>query len=279
MRMNQITINELLQDNFEHYQPYKGLFEPITPLPDNYTFFNAYIANSQKLDLALIAPKYSERVYVSTSFSEDETDLNIFKSHFGAWLSVNADNYQKIYDSILEEYNPLDNYDKTSTITTERTGQETHTNQTQTNNSMVEATKNTQSAEQTENMSHGNNTTVNHTGTTVNKRKPFNGSESTEYSRGEIPNDDTTTAQTETNNNTIGNKSTNNTDSTVTNTGAQNGSDILSFTDRKDIVTERTRGNIGVTTSSAMLSEFLNTRWGINFYEDLFKKFLFDYTY
>ena len=57
MRMNQITINELLQDNFEQYHPYKGLFEPIIPLPDNYTFLNAYIANSQKLDMALIAPK------------------------------------------------------------------------------------------------------------------------------------------------------------------------------------------------------------------------------
>lgn len=253
MKKTEVTIDELLEMNHEHYQPYQGLFQTTSSgyMPWLVTYYN----NALDIDTHIVANKYGSRTYIATTFSDIETPLSVFKKHFGAWVSANSENLAQLYYASIKQYEPLDNYDKTSTITVEKLGQEQHTNLAQTTNTTVGT------MESTNNVESDNNSE------TINARKPFNSSTSIENGKVTVPTNHTESADTI------------NTDSTTTNTGSNNGTDTLTFSDRKDITTEHTSGNIGVTTSSALLKEFWEVKWEINFYETMFRKFLFEYTF
>lgn len=165
----------------------------------------------------------------------NEIDTSVVDTLITSLFYLNAENYSRQYQIVKSVYNPVDNYAKNSTITTEHTGKETDTN-----------TK--------------------------------SGSETSEYVNGTITNTNGAIEHTTTVKETVVDKSLVDKGKSIDNTGAQinttergndtrttsynnlTNSNEKSFTDRKDIITEKTTGNVGVTTSTAMLTEH-NVFW------------------
>ena len=165
----------------------------------------------------------------------NEIDTSVVDTLIASLFYLNAENYSRQYQIVKSVYNPVDNYAKTSIITTEHTGSETDTN-------------------------------------------IKTGSEQSEYVNGTITNTNGAVEHTTTVKETVVDKSLVDKGKSIDNTGAQintteRGNDTRtttynnltdtnekSFTDRKDIVTEETTGNVGVTTSTAMLTEH-NVFW------------------
>lgn len=165
----------------------------------------------------------------------NEIDISVVDTIITSLFYLNAENYSRQYQIVKSVYNPVDNYAKNSIITTEHTGKETDSN-----------TK--------------------------------SGSEKSEYVNGTITNTKGAVEHTTTVKETVVDKSLVDKGKAIDNTGAQinttergndtrtttynnlTNSNEKSFTDRKDIVTEQTTGNVGVTTSTAMLTEH-NVFW------------------
>lgn len=165
----------------------------------------------------------------------NEIDISVVDTIITSLFYLNAENYSRQYQIVKSVYNPVDNYAKNSIITTEHTGKETDSN-----------TK--------------------------------SGSEKSEYVNGTLTNTKGAVEHTTTVKETVVDKSLVDKGKAIDNTGAQinttergndtrtttynnlTNSNEKSFTDRKDIVTEQTTGNVGVTTSTAMLTEH-NVFW------------------
>lgn len=148
--------------------------------------------------------------------------LHIRSRVVSPFLVAHADSISRYIELFDVDYNPIDNYDKTSTITTEKQGTETNTDNF--------------GQDKTTNVVGGKTTTETGKNAPYETNSDFVNDTKTEVS--ESGNTDTST------------------------TDAKTDSHTLTFTERKDIVTERTRGNIGVTTSAQMLqgdTEF----WGV----------------
>ena len=183
------------------------------------THFTNFI-NSEFGDLLL-----SDRILYN-----NEIDISVVDTLIASLFYINAENYSRQYEIIKSVYNPVDNYAKNSIITTEHMGTETDTN-------------------------------------------IKTGSEQSEYINGKITNTNGAVERTTTVKETVVDKSLVDKGKSIDNTGAQintterdkdtrttsynnlTNSNEKSFTDRKDIVTETTTGNVGVTTSTAMLTE------------------------
>ena len=165
----------------------------------------------------------------------NEIDTTVVDTLITSLFYLYAENYSRQYQIVKSVYVPTDNYAKNSVITTEHTGTETDTN-----------TK--------------------------------SGSEQSEYINGTITNTNGAVEHTTTVKETVVDKSLVDKGKSIDNTGAQinttergndtrtttynnlTNSNEKSFTDRKDIVTEQTTGNVGVTTATAMLTEH-NVFW------------------
>lgn len=188
-----------------------------------YDFMNYYNSNNliaRKID-KMVVTKYGSREFDLDLFATSDTQIyECFNELFTAFLITNGDNLQRTFEAIEEEYNPLHNYDKHSTITTEKDGEETTT--------LI---------------------TDNRHETTVNSVNAFDGVTDSEVGKQNFNSDVTTDSNT------------------------------TSFNNRIDTVTEETYGNIGVTTSDQMLKDFLNTRPYISFYDNLFSRFIMEYSW
>ena len=165
----------------------------------------------------------------------NEIDTSVVDTLITSLFYLNAENYSRQYQIVKSVYNPVDNYAKNSIITTEHMGKETDTN------------------------------------TKI-------GSEKSEYINGTITNTAGAVEHTTTVKETVVDKTLVDKGKSVDNTGAQinttergndtrtttynnlTNSNEKSFTDRKDIITEQTTGNVGVTTATAMLTEH-NVFW------------------
>lgn len=165
----------------------------------------------------------------------DEIDTSAVDTLIASLFYINTENYSRQYEIVKSVYVPVDNFAKNTIITTEHIGKETDTN-------------------------------------------IKSGSEKSEYINGTITNTAGAVEHTTTVKETVVDKSLVDKGKSIDNTGAQinttergndtrttsynnlTNSNEKSFTDRKDIVTEKTTGNVGVTTSTAMLSEH-NVFW------------------
>ena len=165
----------------------------------------------------------------------NEIDTSVVDTLITSLFYLNAENYSRQYEIVKSVYVPTDNYAKNSVITTEHSGTETDTN-------------------------------------------IKSGSEKSEYVNGTITNTSGAIEHTTTVKETVVDKSLVDKGKSIDNTGAQTNttergndtrtttynnltnSNEKSFTNRKDIVTEKTSGNVGVTTSTAMLTEH-NVFW------------------
>ena len=165
----------------------------------------------------------------------NEIDTVVVDTLITSLFYLNAENYSRQYEIVKSVYVPTDNYAKNSIITTEHTGTETDTN-------------------------------------------IKSGSEKSEYINGTITNTNGAVEHTTTVKETVVDKSLVDKGKSIDNTGEQinttergndtrtttynnlTNSNEKSFTNRKDIVTEQTTGNVGVTTATAMLTEH-NAFW------------------
>ena len=147
------------------------------------------------------------------------------------WMLAKRNAYSKLYSALYRNYQPLNNYDKTSKIITEYAGKETNTN-TPTGTETDTFTKT--GKETTEQLG---------TTTTVDSVTSYDTDNYSETNKSVITPDGLKDELT----------FTNRVDTTQRSFINRKTTDEKSFTDRTDTVTERTFGNIGVTTSQQML--------------------------
>ncbi len=223
-------VDELFKDNF-NVKMWFDTFYFIDPEESNLPRFamDKYI----KQHYANFYPIVFDKDMVDNDLETYAT--NIKNRVVSTFLIDHADAIGRYIEVYNVEYNPIDNYDKTSTITTEKQGTETNTD--------------TLAQGKTTNVIGGKTTTE------TGKNAPY-----------EISSDFVNDTKTEVSES--GNTETMTTD-------AKTDTHTLSFENRKDVVIERTRGNIGVTTSAQMLSgnaEFWNAYNIIKFIMNLFIK-------
>lgn len=208
--------------------------------------------------------KYSSYYYNKIS-NEQHMIENIMAINFNAdweyFIKSNNDNFLKMYKTLIKDYEPLNNYDKNSTITTEFLGVEND------NTEKLGSEKNNinfTGSENNKNIKTGNVTQDNPEMLTINSVKSeelqlFSEKDSTKTLKNtskttynEITDDNTTTFNNRNNNET----------KTFENRIDKN---IKSFEDRKNVVTEQTSGNVGVTTSQEMLESemLLRIKWNL----------------
>ena len=206
-------------------------------------FYYIYPDDSSLPSFAL--DKYIKQHYanfVPITFDRDmlDNDLDTYARNIrdrivSPFLIEHADSIARYIEIYNVEYNPIDNYDKHSTITTEKQGTETNTD--------------IFAQGKTTNVIGGKTTTE------TGKNAPY-----------EISSDFVNDTKTEV-------SESGNTDTMITD--AKTDAHKLEFTDRKDIVIEHTHGNIGVTTSAQMLSgnaDFWNAYNIIKFIMEMFIK-------
>lgn len=232
-----------------------------------FDFMEEYEDLHSAIDMNIIALYGSREIDLDLFIENGELPITVFRNLFRGWLVSQKENVQRIYDAISEEFAPLDNYDKHSTITTKFEGVE-HDN---TINMYVgsESVTNTKSGSESSTMINGAGTT-----TTTNSNSPedssnFYGVNKTETSDG---------ARTDTNTLNFNNRE----DTSVrefSDDREDSTSNTKSFENRQNVVEEYTHGNIGVIDSATMLDKFLEQRWKLDFYKNLFGRFLLEYTW
>ena len=155
------------------------------------------------------------------------------KAAITVWANEKRDIWQKLYDTTMLEYNPIDNYDRYETSTREITG----TGETgSTSSTVVDGTT-------------GNTETVEYSGTNSGTNSVTNSNTSYDSDTLKVTGkSDTTGSNTDTR--TTETTSSSDTDSTTTDTTS--GTSEFSNTDS---FTSHIHGNIGVTTAMKMIEE------------------------
>ena len=163
-----------------------------------------------------IGDKYGSFIPVTRYNSEDASVEGRYlrNSFFPNFFITNIDKLNHIIELSTLEYDPISNYDKTETVTTQYTGEEVTTN------NIGERITSTNNGERIS--------------TITNEQSPYN--DNNYY------NDSKST----TNNNQYNDTTTDN---------ARTDESKRSFNGRTDTTTTKTTGNIGVTTTVAMMSE------------------------
>lgn len=166
----------------------------------------------------------------------DATKINLLASYLA---DVYYSNWERLYNTLKLEYNPISNYDMTETETVSDTGE--NTKQQTTTDTATESRSDTSESEATNNTTNTN--TLN--GTQTGKKTGFNSGSFV---------DDTQQLNNQTESGATNNTSTAETSSSKT--GSLNSTNTINGTDTtsKNIERELNRsGNIGVTTSQQMI--------------------------
>lgn len=172
----------------------------------------------ESANLRHIMRRYADWVLCDYDWVEHTSAYECLTTLWNAFISINAPRFGRMFRALDTEYNPLHNYDKDSVITTEHSGDITYNKGITQTNTIAEVTLTT-TAPQT---------------TTTNKVGSF----------------DSTTLVDASQSVNSGGTGTNKT-SGHTDTYANSGHDTDIF-NNTDTITERTRGNIGVTQSADM---------------------------
>ena len=171
----------------------------------------------------------------------DATKINLLATYLA---DVYYSNWERLYNTLSFEYNPISNYDMTETETVSDTGE--NTKQQTTTDTATESRSDTSESEASNNTTTSNN--VN--GTQTGKKTGFNSGSFV---------DDTQQLNNQTESGATNNTSTAETSSSKT--GSLNSTNTVNGTDTtsKNIERELNRsGNIGVTTSQQMIESERN---------------------
>lgn len=204
--------------------------------------------------------------------------IDMLKAVFTSWAADRTDGFYQLYRALRADYNPISNYDKHSTITTEYTGTETNTNtptgseKTTIEYEGTETNTNTPSGTETSTFTKAGSETVDmvkgaHLDTDESSKTTYDSASYlnidknthdtptyTDSDTTSFENRTDTTELTFTDRETTDIRSfTDRKDTTELTFTDRETTDTKSFTDRKDTVTEETYGNIGTTTSQQMI--------------------------
>lgn len=306
-----MTIKELYILNKKEYD---SLFFPKTTIPpaggaliEYGDWVDWYRSNARNIDRTIVR-LYGSRVFDPIEERDSDTDiLYEFMNSTREWAMSNYHVVNKEYEVMTAEYDPLSNYDKKSTITTTKNGQEI-VNNTITGDKIEELQKigleknqNTKKGyDQIDYTKDGEEITTDSSDTSIvrvveKENSPY---DMNSYEENEKTTETENPYRKESNLSYVGRvdsekHSYSNDYSNDTITSYEDRKDVstskysddysnkntTSFVDRNDVVEERTYGNIGVTTSTQMAKDEMYLRWGMEWVIEIIKRCLFDITY
>lgn len=251
-----------------------------SPVLQDITCMAAYDQNYEKID-KFIVNKFAN-FFLFNALGEN--DITFFDDAWKAYFIMNADNFQRIYDGLLIEYNPVENYDKHSTITTEYKGSEkdeltkagsekdelTRTGSEKTENSYTGKERNTVT-----NPADGYNDITSTAVAPEDSESYFNKEKTTSHIDHR---EDISEMEYENRKDTSETSFTDRKDTQETSFINRKDTNEKTFQDREDEVNEYTHGNIGVSESSEILSNEIQMRLANSFYPLIFTKFFKEVT-
>lgn len=256
----------------------KPLFQHVV-LPDNITFMSGYESMYVEMDKAIVT-KYSDYFFINPLGVDN---IENFDSLWAGFLYMHYSDYQKMYDALLKEYNPIENYDKHSLIKTTYEGTESNTHTKEGSESTTITKEGTESTELEYSGKETNKHTTpdaGYTDTVENMISPedtstYIGTEKTQTVTAHREDTDTTefTQRKDTSTTEYADR----VDTSTTEYTDRADKDIKEFTDRIDIVDEYTHGQIGVTKNTELISDELQLRLSSSFYPLIFGKFIREY--
>lgn len=306
-----MTIKELYIENKKEYD---SLFFPKTTIPpaggaliEYGDWVDWYRSNARNIDKTIVR-LYGSRVFEPIEERDRDTDiLYEFMNSTREWAMSNYHVINREYEVMAAEYDPLSNYDKKSTITTTKNGQEI-VNNTITGDKIeelqkigLEKNKNTKKGyDQIDYTKDGEEITTDSSDTSIvrtveKENSPY---DMNSYEENEKTTETENPYRKESNLSYVGRvdsekHSYSNDYSNDTITSYEDRKDVstskysddysnkntTSFVDRNDVIEERTYGNIGVTTSTQMAKDEMSLRWGMEWVIEIIKRCLFDLTY
>lgn len=306
-----MTIKELYIENKKEYD---SLFFPKTTIPpaggaliEYGDWVDWYRSNARNIDKTIVR-LYGSRVYEPIEERDSDTDiLYEFMNSTREWAMSNYHVINREYEVMVAEYDPLSNYDKKSTITTTKNGQEIVDNTIKGNKIEelqkigLEKNKNTKKGyDQIDYTKDGEEITTDSSDTSIvrvveKENSPY---DMNSYEENEKTTETEKPYRKESNLSYVGRvdsekHSYSNDYSNDTITSYEDRKDVstskysddysnkntTSFIDRNDVVEERTYGNIGVTTTTQMAKDEMALRWGMEWVIETIKRCLFDLTY
>lgn len=217
-----VTIKELYAVAHENSEPLFGDMSDFEFMSDYVTNY-AYYDRNTVINRGFFFPVWNDE-------DEDTTAdiLTAFQTDIYGLLLKNSENYTRLYNLLSIEYEPLQNYDRTSVVTDQQSGEDVET---------------TENGEQTTTDVYGEAVSTDENGAqTTTDTDGIAGFNSTDFSDSEqsVTADDTYTDT--------------HTDNEHTNTHTEGAVDDIKTTAYGHLLThnERTYGNIGVTTSQQM---------------------------
>lgn len=239
MKKNRQKINEVFSDAFTG----SGIFNALQSFPVPWAIENI----SESLDLEYFGNISGEKYIsplvdkVKSGYTLTDTEINKLAKVI---YSMYGNNWIREYNTMFEEYNPIENYSMVEKMTNDTTVDEYGRNHTRTDNLSLKKTGTVEdSLSKTGTETQAPNVTVNDS----NSVYGFNSSAAVPSSSGS---NSTTGTDTKTYNTTDANTTTYNT--TDANTGTVQDADTGSDTHTRNYQLTRS-GNIGVTTSQQMI--------------------------
>lgn len=86
-------------------------------LPDTYDFWDKYRENYNAYDKVMLVKYGSRTLYLDDSTNAEDSYAH-FKELFNSFLEGSAYEYQRKWDALKAEYNPIENYDRNESTTT-----------------------------------------------------------------------------------------------------------------------------------------------------------------
>lgn len=194
-------------------------------IANNLLFINMLIdTDFQLAELQTVARIFKKR-YFNFYISEELGDINDYMEiSVEDLFTINNYKYARLWESTQQEYNMIDNYDKNSTITITKNGKQKET----TKNGDVMSTVDSETSDTTQIGERK----------TTNKVSPYDSN-----------------SMYDSNSSTIDNTEDSNINKVDGTTRTTKGDDVRTteYENYSETTTERTRGNIGVTTSAQMI--------------------------
>ena len=172
----------------------------------------------------------------NTTERKNKTMLEVIQEIASSIYLSNEYRYNTLYSTIIQEYNPIENYSMSEKIETSYNGKEINATTFTGSEKEIHSIK----EERTEHSQTNEGGTTN-----VLKTAPYDSESFFNKEQSTTTQDSPTSSEL-----TIGNTGENTTEKTFENRSDNN---IKSFEDRNDVVTHTRSGNIGVTTSQQML--------------------------
>ena len=291
-----------------------SLFFPKTTIPpaggaliEYGDWIDWYRSNAVNIDRTIVR-LYGSRVFDPIEENKSDTDiLYEFLNSTREWAMANYHVISREYDVMSTEYDPLSNYDKKSTITTTKSGEEINARSisgeeiTELAKSGVEKNSNTKVGyDQIETTRNGSEISRDSSDTNIVKvtekenspydmnsyeenekitetENPYMKENELSYvDRKDVEKHSYSNDYSDTNSISFENRKDT---STKKYSDGYSDNNTLSFVDRNDVVEERTYGNIGVTTSTQMASSEMQLRWQMEWCVEIIKRCLYDLTY